>query len=107
MRAHHVVLFFDNLHLKPGNRNWIIKRLDDFLDSVFDGPSTKGMIVSFDRSLKTIKNFTSDAERLKESIERVSRNSTHGLGRAKQAQQVRRLINESVRKENQQPRSQR
>ena len=58
----HYVFYVDNLNIQPMNRNRMFKRLKEFVAQVV-GPNAEGMVVTFNRSLKVRRQFTSDVER--------------------------------------------
>ncbi len=55
----HYVFFIDNLNIQPNNRNKMFKRLKEFIPEAI-GPNAEGMIVTFNRSLKVRRNFTTN-----------------------------------------------
>lgn len=55
-----VVLYVDNLHIRPFNRNKVLGHVRSFLRTLDQG--TEVMLVSFDRSLHVRESFTTDRE---------------------------------------------
>jgi VWFA-related protein len=53
------VFYIDNLNIQPMNRNRMFRRLKEFVPTVI-GPNAEGMVVTFNRSLKVRRPFTSD-----------------------------------------------
>ncbi len=54
------VLFIDNLNIQPQNRNRMFKSLEEFVKQTI-GARAEGMVVSYNRSLKVRRKFTSEA----------------------------------------------
>lgn len=59
-----VVLYVDNLHIRPFNRNKVLGHVRSFLRTLEQG--TQVMLVSFDRSVHVRESFTTDREMLSE-----------------------------------------
>ena len=55
----HLIVYFDNLFLKPFNRNKVVRQVRSFLAQQM-GPDDRVMLVSFERSLNVRHPFTSD-----------------------------------------------
>ena len=53
------VLFIDNLNIQPQNRNRMFKSLEEFVRETI-GPRAEAMVVTYNRSLKVRRKFTSD-----------------------------------------------
>ncbi len=66
----HYVFFIDNLNIQPNNRNRMFKRLKEFIPEAI-GPNAEGMIVTFNRSLKVRRNFTTNTRDLLEVIGQI------------------------------------
>ena len=58
----HYVFYVDNLNIQPQNRNRMFKRLKEFIPQAI-GPNAEGMVVTYNRSLKVRRRFTSDGQR--------------------------------------------
>lgn len=54
------ILFIDNLNIQPQNRNRMFKRLEEFVQQTI-GPRAEAMVVTYNRSLKIRRKFTSEA----------------------------------------------
>jgi VWFA-related protein len=66
----HYIFYVDNQNIQPQNRNRMFKRLKEFItESV--GPNAEGMIVTYNRSLKTRKGFTSHPNELIATLEEI------------------------------------
>jgi VWFA-related protein len=66
----HYVFYIDNLNIQPQNRNRMFKRLKEFIPQAV-GPNAEGMVVTFNRSVKVRRPFTSDANDLVGAIEQI------------------------------------
>ena len=66
----HYVFYIDNLNIQPNNRNRMFKRLKEFIPQAV-GPNAEGMIVTYNRSIKVRRPFTSDANDLVGAIENI------------------------------------
>lgn len=66
----HYIFYIDNQNIQPQNRNRMFKRLKEFItESV--GPNAEGMIVTYNRSLKVRKAFTSHPNELIGTLEEI------------------------------------
>jgi VWFA-related protein len=90
-----VVVFIDNLHIPPVNRNAVLTALDGFLRKAV-GPNVEAMIVTFDRSLRVRGPFTRDAEILSRVLVQVANESTAGAGRISERNQLFHQIDEAA-----------
>lgn len=66
----HYIFYIDNLNIQPNNRNRMFKRLKEFIPQAI-GPNAEGMVVTYNRSLKVRRAFTSDANDLVGAIESI------------------------------------
>ena len=64
------VFYVDNLNIQPMNRNRMFKRLKEFIPTVI-GPNSEGMVVTFNRSLKVRRPFTSDVNDILGALEQI------------------------------------
>lgn len=71
------VFYVDNLNIQAINRNRMFKRLKEFVPQVI-GPNAEGMVVTFNRSLKVRRQFTSDVNDLLGAIEQIELESDGG-----------------------------
>ncbi len=79
-----IVLFFDNAHIQPVNRNWIIKKLTTFLARNFQsGTTNQAMVVLLDRRLDIVQSFTSDISLLLRAVEGIRNQASDALFRAR------------------------
>ena len=66
----HYIFYVDNQNIQPQNRNRMFKRLKEFITEAV-GPNAEGMIVTYNRSLKTRKGFTSHPNELIATLEEI------------------------------------
>ncbi len=66
----HYVFYIDNLNIQPMNRNRMFKRLKEFVPQAI-GPNAEGMVVTFNRSVKIRKGFTTDAAEIVSTLDQI------------------------------------
>jgi VWFA-related protein len=66
----HYIFYIDNQNITPQRRNYMFKRLKEFITQSV-GPNAEGMIVTYNRSLKTRKGFTSHPNELIATLEEI------------------------------------
>lgn len=66
----HYIFYIDNLNIQPQNRNRMFRRLKEFIPQAI-GPNAEGMVVTYNRSLKVRRPFTSDANDLVGALENI------------------------------------
>jgi VWFA-related protein len=72
-----IVIFIDNLHLSPFNRNRVLRSVETFVrDGVKD--NVEGMIVVWNRTLKIRRKFTNDGRDLSDVLKQLEEESTLG-----------------------------
>jgi VWFA-related protein len=64
------VVYIDNLNIQPQNRNRMFKRLKEFI-SANVGPQAEAMVVTYNRSLKVKRRFTSEKGDVLAAIEQT------------------------------------
>jgi VWFA-related protein len=64
------IFYVDNLNIQPMNRNRMFRRLKEFVPTVI-GPNSEGMVVTFNRSLKVVRPFTSDVNDILGAISNI------------------------------------
>jgi VWFA-related protein len=67
----HFLIYVDSGHLSPGLRNRALESLKDFVTRL--GPSDSARIVAFDRSSKTVTEWTTSKEQLLDGISRMDK----------------------------------
>jgi len=93
-----IIIYFDNWHLHPMNRNWSIKKLESFIQNNFRAEDTanQGMVVCLEQKLEVIQEFTSDQGQLLRAIEEVKRHSGQSLLRSRTKEDLRKELNRIV-----------
>jgi len=71
------VFYIDNLNIQPMNRNRMFRRLKEFVPTVI-GPNAEGMVVTFNRSLKVLRPFTSEVNDILGAIEGIELETAGG-----------------------------
>ncbi len=72
-----IIVFVDNLHLSPFNRNRILRNVETFVrENVKD--NVEGMIVVWNRSLKIRRRFTNDGRDLSDVLKQLEEESALG-----------------------------
>ncbi len=77
----HYVFYIDNQNIQPQTRNRMFKRLREFIVEAV-GPNAEGMIVTYARSLKVRKNFTSHPNELLATLDEVELDTGGGTNAA-------------------------
>lgn len=93
-----IIIYFDNWHLHPLNRNWSIKKLESFIRNNFSAESNdnQGMVVSLDQKLEIIQEFTSNGRQLLQAIDQVKGRSGQALLRTRTREDMRKELNRMV-----------
>jgi VWFA-related protein len=88
-----IVIYFDNWHLHPMNRNWSIKKILSFIEKNFPpGTNNEAMVVSLDQKLEIIQKFTANPQLLKLSINEVKKRSGQTLLRKRSKEDLRKEL---------------
>jgi len=93
LKARYLV-YVDNLNIQPQNRNRMFKRLKEFLRETV-GPHAEAMVVTYNRSLKVKRKFTSDANDIVGAIEQIEMETGGGTTLAGERRDNLRRIDES------------
>jgi VWFA-related protein len=93
-----IIIYFDNWHLHPMNRNWSIKRLESFIQNNFspEDNDNEGMVVCLGQKLEVIQGFTSDEWQLRQAIKQVKKRTGQSLLRTKEKEDLRKELNRMV-----------
>jgi len=67
-----LAVYLDNENMMPFNRNRILNQVIEFVEQRLQ-PSDKAMVVSYQRSLKILQPFTSDADEVASALRRTKR----------------------------------
>lgn len=90
-----IIMYFDNWQLHPLNRNWSIKKLENFVNSTFslEKADRLGMIVCLDQKLTVIQDFTSNPRLLLQALAEVKTHSGQSLLRLKAREDMQKELN--------------
>jgi VWFA-related protein len=89
-----IVVFIDNLHISAFNRNRVLRNVEDFVRKSIKG-DTEAMIVTWDRSLKIRRKFTSDGRDLADVLRQVEEQSASGSASASERADVIQSIDDA------------
>jgi len=93
LKARYVV-YIDNLNIQPQNRNRMFKRLKEFLSTAV-GPQAEAMVVTYNRSLKVKRRFTSEKGDVLAAIEQTELETGGGTTLAGERRDSLARINEA------------
>jgi VWFA-related protein len=88
------ILFVDNLNIQPQNRNRMFERLQEFIRQTI-GPRAEAMVVTYNRSLKIRRKFTSEASEVVSVLEEIKRETGGGTSLASERRDALHQIDES------------
>lgn len=93
-----IIIYFDNWHLHPLNRNWSIKKLESFIRNNFstENNDNQGMVVCLEQKLEVIQQFSSNQWQLLQAIDEVKRRSGQSLLRQRTREDLRKELNRMV-----------
>ncbi len=89
-----IAIFVDNLHLTPFNRNRILRNVQDFVRTTVKD-DVEAMVVTWDRSLKIRRKFTSDGRDLADVLKQVEELSAPGLTTVSERREVIQAIDDA------------
>ena len=89
-----MVLYIDNLNIQPQNRNRMFKRLKEFVTQNV-GPRTEAEVITYNRSLKVKRKFTSDASEIVGALEETELETGAGTSQASERKDALSRINEA------------
>ena len=90
-----IIVFVDNLHLSPFNRNRVLRVVETFVrENVKD--NVEGMIVAFNRSLKIRRKFTNDGRDLSDVLKQIEDESAMGQQDISDRRDVIKAIDDST-----------
>jgi VWFA-related protein len=93
------ILFIDNLNLQPQNRNRMFKRLQEFVQQTI-GPRAEAMLVTYNRSLKVRRKFTSEASEIIQVLDEIERETGGGTSLASERRDALHQIDEATSVDN-------
>ncbi|HVE65221.1 MAG TPA: VWA domain-containing protein [Thermoanaerobaculia bacterium] len=88
------VVYVDNLNIQPQNRNRMFKRLKEFITTAV-GPHAEAMVVTYNRSLKVKRRFTSEKGDILAAIENTEMDTGGGTPQASERRDALARINEA------------
>ncbi len=93
-----IIIYFDNWHLHPMNRNWSIKKLESFIQNNFAAENTtnQGMVVCLGQKLDIIQEFTSNEEQLFWALQEAKKHSGQSLLQKRMREDLRKELNQIV-----------
>jgi len=93
-----IIIYFDNWHLHPMNRNWSIKKLESFIQNNFsvEDATNQGMVVCLGQKLDVIQEFTSNVRQLLGAIEKAKKHSGQSLMQKRLKEDLRKELNRMV-----------
>lgn len=89
-----IVIFVDNLHLSPFNRNRILRDVEVWCRESVKG-NVEAMVVTWDRSLKVRRKFTNDGREISEVLKQVEELTGVGTQTASERSQVLQQIDDA------------
>jgi VWFA-related protein len=90
----HYIFYIDNLNIQPQNRNRMFKRLKEFVPQAI-GPNAEGMVVTYNRSLKVRRSFTSEASEIVAALESIELDTGGGTSQVGERRDAFRRIDET------------
>ena len=90
----HLIIYFDNLFIKPFNRNKVIRQVKQFLYEQVT-PSDRVMVVTFDRSLHVRHPFTSDRRAISDALDELEELSGFAVQADSERKDVLRRVEDS------------
>ncbi|HEY7369994.1 MAG TPA: VWA domain-containing protein [Thermoanaerobaculia bacterium] len=88
------LFYIDNLNIQPINRNRMFRRLKEFIRETV-GPNAEGMVVTYNRSLKVKKRFTSDPNEIINAIDETEKETGGGTTLASERRDTIQRINDA------------
>ncbi len=94
-----IIIYFDNWHLHPLNRNWSIKKIESFIRNNFSPDNnSQGMVVCLGQELEILQEFTSNEWQLLQAIDKAKKYSGQSLLRIRNKEDLRKELNNIVSK---------
>lgn len=93
-----IIIYFDNWHLHPLNRNWSVKKLESFIRNNFSAENNdnQGMVVCLDQKLEVIQGFSSNQRQLLQAINETKALSGQSLLRQRTREDLRKELNRMI-----------
>ncbi len=90
-----IVIFIDNLHITPFDRNRVLRNVETFVRDAIKG-DVEGMIVTFNRTLKVRRKFTNDGRDLSDILKQIEEESALGTQIDSERRDVIKAIDDST-----------
>jgi VWFA-related protein len=90
----HLIVYVDNFNIRPASRNRVLREIGYFLNTQV-GHDDRVMLVSYDRSLKVRRPFTSDPQLVSAALEELERVTGHGVSRDDERRRVLEQIDQA------------
>lgn len=87
-QALRLVVYFDNLFLRPQNRNKVIRQVDRFVNRVMVGSGDLVMLATFDKALHIRHPFTRDLDSFQEKLHEIETVSAFGQRETTQRREI-------------------
>lgn len=89
-----IVIFVDNLHIAPFNRNRVLRNIETFVRANVKD-NVEAMVVTWERSLKVLRKFTNDGRDVADVLKQVEEVSALGSSRLSERRDVLKEIDDS------------
>ncbi len=90
-----IVIFIDNLHITPFDRNRVLRNVEAFVRDNVKG-DVEAMVVTFNRSLKVRRKFTNDGREISDVLKQVEEESALGAQLDSERRDVIKAIDEAT-----------
>lgn len=90
-----IVIFVDNVHITPFDRNRVLRNVETFVRDSIKG-DVEGMIVTFNRTLKVRRKFTNDGRDLSDILKQIEEESALGSQTDSERRDVIKAIDDST-----------
>ena len=90
-----IVIFIDNLHITPFDRNRVLRNVETFVRDSIKG-DVEGMIVTFNRTLKVRRKFTNDGRDLSDILKQIEEETALGSQAESERRDVIKAIDDST-----------
>jgi VWFA-related protein len=90
-----IVIFLDNLHILPFDRNRVLRNVETFVRDNIKG-DVEGMIVTFNRTLKVRRKFTNDGRDLSDILRQIEEESALGTQLDSERRDIIKAIDDST-----------
>jgi len=93
-----IIFFFDNWHIHPMNRNWIVKKLAPFIQSnIGKDKAAQGMVIFLDRRLEILQDFTSSPYAILQAVNSFKNRTGDSLSRLQTREDLQEELNRIMR----------